>query len=158
MASTPPRSRRGQILVNLQKQLETISKDNGYTNNLYKVTTDVKSWADTPEAETPVIYIIDENTEYDYHAGKTTERIWTVGIYGVMKNKTQSDMEELIADVEECLVNNITLYFADTGKVASHSRIRNIVTDSQLFSEIEGAQLFKVTLDIRYIACVDQIR
>jgi hypothetical protein len=158
MASSPPKSRRAKILVNLQRQLETITKDNGYTQNVYKVTTNVKTWADTPEAETPVIYLIDENTDYNYHAGKTTERTWTIGIYGVMKNKEQVDMEELIADIEECLLTNVTLYFEDTGRVASHSRIRNIVTDNQFFSEIEGAQLFKITLDINYVACVDQIR
>ena len=158
MASVPPRSRRGKILVNLQRQLETISIANGYASDVYKVTTDVKSWQATPETETPVIYIIDENTDYNYHAGKTTEREWTIGIYGVMKNKEQTDMEELIADVEECLFNNVTLSFDSIKGPISHLRILNITTDNQFFSEIEGSQLFKMTIVFRYIACVDNIR
>lgn len=158
MASVPPRSRRGKILVNLQRQLETILQDNGYSQNVVKVTTNVKNWADTPEAETPIIYIVDEATEYNYHAGKTVERSWVIGLYGVMKNKEQTDLEEFIADVEECLTKNQTLHFTDTGGVTSHIRIKEIVTDNQLFSEIEGSQLFKVTLQINYIACLDQIR
>lgn len=158
MASVPPKSRRGKILVNLQRQLETITQDNGYTQNVVTVTTNVKNWADTPEAQTPIIYIVDEATQYQYHAGTTTERTWTVALYGVMKNKEQTDLEEFIADVEECLTKNITLTFDELKPVVSHIRIREIVTDNQLFSEIEGSQLFKVTLDIKYIACITDIR
>lgn len=158
MASTPPRSRRGKILVNLQRQLETITQDNGYSQNVVKVTTNVKNWSDTPEAETPIIYMVDEETDYQYRAGTTTERTWTVSLYGVMKNKEQTDLEEFIADVEECLTKNVTLTFDELRPVVSHIRIRNIVTDSQLFSEIEGSQLFKVTLQIHYIACITDIR
>jgi hypothetical protein len=158
MASAPPRSRRGKILQNLQRQLETITVDNGYANSVVKVTTNVKNWADTPEAETPIIYIVDDNTDYNYHAGKTVERSWFVDLYGVMKNKEQVDLEEFIADVEECLTKNQTLAFPETGGIVSHIRIKNIVTDGQLFSEIEGSQLFKVTLQINYIACVTDIR
>lgn len=158
MASNPARSRRGKILVNLQRQLETITTENGYSNTVIKVTTKLKNWADTPEAETPIIYIVDETTDYTYHAGKTVERAWIVGLYGVMKNKEQTDLEEFIADVEECLTLNQTLGFPETGKVASHMRIQEIVTDNQFFSEIEGSQLFKVTIQINYIACLDNIR
>lgn len=152
-----PRSRRGKILLNLQKQLETITTGNGYTNNIYKVTTDTRNWSDTPEPETPVIYIVDESTGYTYHAGKTTEREWNIALYGVMKNKSQIEMEEFIADVEECLMKNVTLAFDGVG-VVSHSRITDIVTDGQFFSEIEGTQLFRVGVVLRYIACVDDIR
>lgn len=158
MASNPPRSRRGKILVNLQKQLETITQANGYSQNVVKVTTAIKNWADTAEAETPIIYIVDESTLYQYRAGTTTERTWTVALYGVMKNKEQTDLEEFIADVEECLTKNVTLTFDELKPVVSHIRIREIVTDNQLFSEIEGSQLFKVTLDIIYIACITDIR
>lgn len=158
MASTPPRSRRGKILVNLQRQLESITTGNGYTNTVYKVTTNLKNWSDTPEPETPVIYIVDESTSYTYHAGTTTEREWAVALYGVMKNREQTDLEEFIADVEECLTKNVTLAFDGAGPVVSHIRIHEIVTDNQLFSEIEGSQLFKVALTIRYIACITNIR
>ena len=156
--TTPPKSRRGKILINLQKQLETITVDNGYANTVCQVTTNVKNWEDTPAANTPVLYIVDEATSYTYHAGKTTERSWTVSLFGVMRNKEQAEMEEFIADIEDCIMKNVTLNFPDTGGVVSHVRIREIVTDAQFFSEIEGSQLFKVTLEINYIACIGDIR
>lgn len=158
MPSSPPKSRRAKILNNLQRQLETITVANGYSREVYKVTTDVRNWRDTPEAETPTLYIIDDDTDYRYHPGKLTERIWRVDVFGVMRNQTQLDMEELISDVEECLQANVSLYFSDTGKVIAHHRIVNIKTDNQLFSEIEGTQMFKVSLELLYTACVDQIR
>jgi hypothetical protein len=158
MPSSPPRSRRAKILNNLQRQLETITVANGYSRDVYKVTTSVKAWRDTPEAETPVIYIIDDSTRYEYHPGRLTERTWTISLFGVMKSQTQSDMEELISDIEDCLQANVPLAFPDTGRVVAHHRITQIVTDNQLFSEIEGSQLFKMTIDFIYTACVDQIR
>lgn len=154
-----PRSRRARILINLQRQLETITKANGYTHSIHKVTTNVKNWNDTPEAETPVLYIIDEHTRYIYHAGKTLEHEWNIGLFGVMKNQTQVEMEELIADIEECLMKNVTLQFDEVypGPI-SHLRIQDVVTDNQLFSEIEGSQLFKVLITFKYVGCVDNPR
>ncbi len=153
-----PQSRRAKILKNLQAQLETITVEHGYTRDVYKVTMDVKGWRDTPEAETPTLYIVDDSTHYQYHAGRTTERTWTVSIFGVMRNCTQLELEEFISDVEVCLQANVTLYMAESGKVIDHHRITGIVTDNQLFSEIDGTQLFKVTLDLIYTACVDNPR
>lgn len=165
-----PRSRRAKILKNFQRQLEKIKKADGYAHSVYKVTTNVKSWRDTPEAETPTLYIIDENTRYLYNAGKTLEHEWTIGLFGVMKNKTQLEMEEFIADIEECLFKNVTLYFEDqdltwngglgarTPGPISHLRINDIVTDNQLFSEIEGSQLFKISIIFKYVGCVDNPR
>ncbi len=154
-----PRSRRAKILINFQKQLETITTGNGYANTVSKVTTSVKNWNDTPEAETPVLYLIDEHTKYSYNAGKTLEHEWTMGIYGVMKNRDQIQMEELIADIEECLFKNVTLSFDGIvpGPI-SHLRITDITSDNQFFSEIENSQLFKVTIVFRYVGCVDNPR
>lgn len=158
MASSPPLSRRGKILKNLQRQLETITIANGYSRAVTTVTTNVKNWRDTPEAETPIIYIIDDNTDYQYHAGRLTERKWTISLFGVMKNQTQLDMEEFIADIETCMMRNSTLNFDGAGPIVGYTKITNIVSDSQLFSEIEGSQLFKVTLEILYTACADNVR
>lgn len=158
MAASPPSSRRAQILSNLQKQLRTITVANGYTHEVNLVSTDVRGWMEKPVAETPIIYVIDENTDYNYHAGKLTERTWTMGLYGFLRDQTQEDMEEFIADIEDCLMANVTLAFDDTGRVCSQIRVRNITTDNQLFSVIESSQLFKITIDILYTACVDSIR
>lgn len=154
-----PRSRRAKILVNLQRQLETITVANGYATTLHTVTTRVRNWHETPEAETPCLYIIDENTRYIYHAGKTLEHEWTIGLFGVMKNRSQVEMEELIADIEECLFKNGTLSFDGIrpGPI-SHLRITNVISDSQLFSELEGSQLFKVEVSFKYVGCADNPR
>ncbi len=154
-----PRSRRARILLNLQRQLETITTANSYATNVYKVTLDVRNWHETPEAETPTIYIVDENTTHIYHAGRTLEKEWSVALFGVMRGKTQYQMEELIADIEECLFKNITLSFdgVQPGPV-SHMRITDVTTDNQLFSQIENTQLFKITLNIKFVGCVENPR
>ena len=156
--SSVPASKRGKILMNLERQLKTITKDNGYTTNIYDATTKVKNWQDLSEAQTPTVFIVDETTKYLYHPGRLTERQWNIGLYGIMKNREQTEMEEFIADIETCLVANITLAFQDTGRVCAHMRITNIITDNQLFSEIEGSQLFKVDLEIIYTTQIDQVR
>lgn len=154
-----PRSRRGRILKNLKRQLETITVANGYVNNVQKVTFNARNWAEYPVAETPILFIVDDTTQYAYHAGKLTERTWDLGIYGFMRDKTQEEMEEFISDIEECLVKNITLTFDNIypGPVA-HMRIKNIITDGQMFAELEGSQLFKMTISVIYTACIDSIR
>jgi hypothetical protein len=154
-----PRSRRARILKNLQRQLETITLANGYAQPVYKVTMNVKNWHDTPQAETPTIYIVDDQTRPVYHAGRLVEWEWDIDLYGVMRDKSQLEMEELISDLIDCLFVNITLSFDGVrpGPVA-HIRVKNIVTDNQLFSEIEGSQLFKMSITVKYTACVEDTR
>lgn len=158
MAIATYRSRRARILYALQRVLEGITVANGFSTDVYKVTTSVKTWNAVPEHESPTLYLVDENTQYDYSASKTALRTWTIGIYGVMKNKDQYAMEELIADIEECLIKNLKLSYEGVPGPVSYSRILNIITDNQLFSEIEGSQLFKISLALSYTACADQIR
>lgn len=146
MPSSPPNSKRAQILNNLQRQLLTILAVNGYSRDVQDVSFNVKTWTQVPEANTPVLYIIDEDEKRTYHPGKLIEVEWNVALYGVMKNQTQLDMEEFISDIETCLFSNLTLRFSDTGPVINHFRINSIMTDNQFFSEIDGSQLFKITL------------
>jgi hypothetical protein len=148
-----PRSRRGRILVNLQRQLETITAANGYAQQVYKVTSNVKNWFETPAAETPVIYIVDEETSPQYHAGKLVEWEWRIGLFGVMRDKTQVQMEEFISDIQDCLFANGTLSFDGIAPgPCAQIRMGNIITDNQLFSEVEGSQLFKVQIVVKYSA------
>ena len=158
MPASPPLSKRGKILNNLIRQLQTITPDNGYAQNVVEVTSNVKGWLDKVGAETPVLYIVDDNTVYTYHAGRLTEREWNVSIIGHMRDRLQTDMEELISDIETCLFKNVTLNFPETGATCSHLRITNIITDNQLFSEVEGSQLFRVNIVIRYTSPVDNVR
>jgi hypothetical protein len=153
-----PRSRRARILKNLQRQLETITTANLYAHTVHKVTTHVRNWDETPAAETPCIYIVDETTNYLYNAGKLLEHEWFVALYGVMKQKSQLEMEEFIADIEECLNKNKTLGFPDSPGPVAYMKIKNIITDNQLFSEVEGSQLFKVIVEIKYTGCIDNPR
>jgi hypothetical protein len=153
-----PRSRRGQILLNLQAQLAKISVANGYTIDVKNVTQDLKNWTDTPEAETPVIYIIDNSTVPKYHPGKLLDWEWSVSLFAVMKNRSQAQMEELISDIMECLYKNVTLADDSGARTISHMRIENIVTDGQFFSQHEGSQLFRIDLQLIYTSCIDAIR
>lgn len=154
-----PKSRRARIMVNLERQLKTITKENGYAVDVVKVTTVVKNWNDVAEAETPILYIVDDDTVPIYGPSKHVEWEWRMGVFGVMKNKSQVFMEELISDVQDCVFKNGTLSFdGEIPGPAAQIRVMNIVTDNQLFSEIEGSQLFKITLAIKYSACADKAR
>lgn len=154
-----PKSRRAKIMVNLQKQLETITAGNGYSRSVHTVTTQVKNWEDTPAAETPVIYLIDNSTEPKYNAGKLLEWDWSMSLFCVMKDCSQVEMEEFISDVMECLYKNVTLADLTTGeRTISHLRIENILTDGQFFATHEGSQLFRVDLSLIYTGCIDRIR
>lgn len=158
MAIPAYQSRRAKILYALQRTLETIKITNGFATDVYKVSTSVNTWNSIPEHESPTLFLVDENTQYNYRATKLVERVWTVGIYGVMKNGDQYKMEELISDIEERLASNETLAVDGEKGPVSFTRIVNIITDNQLFSEIENSQLFKITVSITYIACIDRVR
>src|SRR5216684_2725311 len=106
MASDPANSRRARILNNLQRQLLTIKASSGYSRDIFDATTKVQTWAQVPEANTPIVFIIDENTQYAYHPGRIIEVTWSVALYGVMKNQTQLHMEEFISDLDTCLTKN----------------------------------------------------
>lgn len=150
MATNPPNSRRGQIFNNLIRQLQTITTDNGYAQNVISVSYIVKTWAQLTEPETPALFIVDETSQWKYHAGQRQEVTWQISIYGVMKNKNQFDMEELVSDIALCLSKNVVLSFTDTGGVCSLIEIKDVVTDNQMFAEIDGSQLFKVIILVKY--------
>lgn len=135
---------------NLVRQLNTIKIAGGYSRDIVEATTNVKTWTQIPEANTPVIMVVDENSPHTYHAGTYVEITWNIALYGVMKNQSQLDMEEFITDIETCLAANAPLAFTDTGAVVSYIRVRDIITDNQLFAEIEGSQLFKVMIALTY--------
>lgn len=153
MSETSPRSRRGRILNNLISQLKTITKANGYATSVCNVTTEIRNWDQTPSVETPVIYIIDMGSRPQYHAGRLTEWTWTVHLTGLMKDATQIQMEELVSDIQDCLFANGTLSVA--GEVpgpAAQIRVQQVVTDGQLMRELDGSQLFTITIEIKYTA------
>lgn len=154
MAST---SRRGRILENLMAQLSTITKVNGYSEDTVEVSMNVRNWHERPAAECPVIFVVDESTTPIYHPTKTLEMEWQVALFAYMRDRTQIQMEEYISDIIQCLFRNVTLADTPGGtKSISHLRILNITSDNQMFSEIEGSQLFKITLNLKYMTCVDE--
>lgn len=153
MSETLPTAQRALILRNLQKQLRTITKADGYSANIYDASFDVKTWDQIPESETPMVYIVDENAQYTYHPGRLVEVTWDVSLFCIMKNRSQLEMEDFIADLDICLTKNAPLSFPETGPVINHIRIKNIITDNQLFSQVDNSQLFKMTLSLIYTKC-----
>lgn len=150
------RAQRSLILENLQRQLRTIKAADGYSRDIYDASFDVKTWDQLPEAETPMVYIIDQRTQYQYHPGRLVEVTWDINLFGIMKNASQMEMEDFIADIDICLTKNALLSFPETGQVVSHIRIRDIVTDNQLFSQVDNSQLFKITISLIYTKCYGQ--
>lgn len=159
----PTMSRRSRILTNLQRQLQSITCENGYSTTVQDVTLDVQNWDQSTEAQCPIIYIVDENAPYKYNPGKLLQIDWIVNLYGVMKGKTQFEMEEFISDIEVCISKNLSLAFPDSvlpgdpnyplGLAVGYTEIQNIITDGQFFSKVDGSQLFKVTLKLTYTKC-----
>lgn len=153
MSAEKPMSRRGRILKNLIRQLQTIRKDNGYATNVHNVTTEIRNWNDTPAAETPVIYVVDMDSNPQYHASRLTEWDWRIHLSGYMRDYSQIEMEELVSDIQDCLFKNGTLSFdGETPGPCAQIRIGTVATDGQLFREIDGSQLFTVQIVVKYTA------
>lgn len=148
-----PMSRRGRILVNLVRQLSTIRKENGYGTDVVNVTTEIQNWDLTAEGDTPVIYIVDQQATPQYNPSRLTEWTWTIALTGLMKNKSQLDMEAMVADIQDALFKNITLSFdGEIPGPCSQIRIADVVTDGQFMRELDGSQLFTVKIQVKYTA------
>jgi hypothetical protein len=151
--SEVPNSRRGRILKNLLRQLSTIAKADGYNTDLAKATTQIKNWDQTTSAECPVIFVIDMDSTPTYHSSKLTEWDWQINLTGLMKDRSQLEMEDLVADVQDCLFKNITLSFdGEIPGPCSQIRIGRVATDGQLMHEIDGSQLFTIQIHVKYTA------
>jgi len=143
----PLKSKRARILVALQMLLKTVTKDRGYTQNMADVTFNVKGWRDKAKAETPVMYIIDSVNNIKRHAGTVREYVWRLEIFGTCREMEFIEFEEFLADVEQCLDDNNTLF----GQI-NKMEVLSIPTDNQLFSELDnsGVRLFSMDIDIEY--------
>lgn len=141
------KSRRMKIIKAIQGILQTITISRGYSRNVCDVRTDAKSWRDVSAPETPVIFIIDDMVQIVRHAGKTREYVWTVRLFGVMKETTLEEFEEFIADVEQCIEDNSHL----VGMV-NKCEIQQVITDNQLFDNTD-TRLFEIELRCEYIRC-----
>jgi len=129
----------------LKKILETITKANGYSANIDEVSFDVKSWRDRTSERTPVIYIVDSDTQVTRHAGKTRLYTWRVLLFGMVKEEEIDTFEEFLADIQECVELNGWL-----GGIVAKSEVNNIITDNQLFSETEQTHLFEMQIQLEY--------
>ena len=104
------KSRRLRILKAIEEILNSIKKENGYTNDIRLVTFDTKSWRDMSAPQTPAIFIIDDLVQIQRFVAKTREYTWTVRLFGVVKEFTLEEFEEFIADVEQCIEDNCHLF------------------------------------------------
>ena len=140
-------SKRSRILKGIELLLKTVDKDNGYIVGLRNVSFNVKGWQDLPEDQTPVAYIVDSNTMIVRHAGCVREYTWDIEVFGCVKGKDIWDFENLIADVEQAIYDNNTL-FGECNKM----EVENILTDNQLFSQTQqnGAQLFSMVVKMEF--------
>ena len=141
------KSRRMRILKAIQLILKTITTDRGYSMNVSDVTMDSKSWKDVSAPETPVIYIIDDMVQIERHAGKTREYVWTVRLFGVLKETSLEQFEEFIADVEQCIEDNSHL-----AGMVNKAEIQQVLTDNQLFDNT-NTRLFEIELRCEFIRC-----
>lgn len=146
------KSRRLRILKALEGVLNTIKKEDGYSNTVNLVTFDSKSWRDMAAPQTPSIFIIDDIVQIVRHAGKTREYVWTVRLFGVVKEFTLEEFEEHIADVEECIEQNSHL-----AGIVNKCEIQNVITDNQLFDNTNN-RLYEMELRVEFIRCHENPR
>lgn len=141
------KSRRLRIIKAITKILETITKDRGYTRDIQEVHLDNKSWRDISAPNTPAVFIVDDMVQIERHAGKTREYVWTVRLFGVMKEQSLDEFEEFIADIEQCIEDNSHL----CGMV-NKCEIQQVITDNQLFDNTD-TRLFEIELRCEFIRC-----
>jgi len=143
------KSRRAKILTALFEILKLVKVSNGYTHTLQNVSFDVRGWDTVIEAECPMIFIVDDKTTgIKRHAGRQREYVWQIRLFGIVKERTLIEFEEIITDIEDCIENNYTL----AGTV-SKAEVNQVVTDNQLFSEKDGTHLFEIEVSAEYIRC-----
>lgn len=140
-------SKRVRIIKGLEALLKTVTKDNGYVVGLQNVSFDVKTWRDVSADQTPIAYIVDSNTVLIRHAGCVREYVWDIEVFGCVKDKDIVDFEQCIADIEQSIDDNNSL-FGEVNKM----EVENIMTDNQLFSQIQnnGAQLFSMVVKMEF--------
>lgn len=140
-------SKRARILRGIELLLKTITKDAGYVEGLQNTSFDVKSWRDIAADQTPIAYIVDSNTVLVRHAGCIREYVWDIEVFGCVKEKDIWTFENVIADIEQAIDDNNTL-FGEVNKM----EVENILTDNQLFSQVQsnGAQLFSMIVKVEF--------
>lgn len=141
------KSRRMKIIKAVQLILGTINTSRGYSTNVAEVRTDTKSWKDISAPETPAIFIVDDIVQIVRHAGKTREYVWTVRLFGVLKEYTLPQFEEFIADVEECI--EVNSHLAGT---VNKCEVQQVITDNQMFDNTD-TRLFEIELRCEFIRC-----
>lgn len=142
------KSKRLRILRAIEATLQSIKKEDGYSNTVNLVTFDGKSWKDIADPQTPAIFIIDDMVQINRFAGKTREYKWTVRLFGVCKGFSLNEFEEHIADVEECIEDNSFLC-----GFAARTEINQVVTDNQLFDNTD-TRLYEIELMVDYVRCL----
>lgn len=139
------KSKRARLFKAMLKLLETITKDRGYTQTVMEVSEKVALWRDKAKEHTPVIFLIDDETQIVPHAGKVREYLWNMTVFGVVREMDEVAFEEFIADIEECIDDNNTLF----GQI-NKMEVTNILTDNQLFSGQDGTRLFSLDVRLEY--------
>lgn len=146
------KSRRLRILKALQAILKTITIANGYTRDIQDVRMDTKSWRDVSAPETPIAFLVDDTVQITRFAGKTREYIWTIRIFGVVKEYSLDEFEEFIADIEQCIEDNNHL-----AGIVNKCEINQVITDNQLFDNTD-TRLFEMELRVEFIRCLQSPR
>ncbi|MDZ4810753.1 MAG: hypothetical protein SGI96_21160 [Bacteroidota bacterium] len=144
-------SKRMRILEAMRLLLREVKVENGYKTEIMEVSYDVKMWRDKSIGQTPVVYIIDDTSNLVTHAGHIREYVWNIRLFGVIREKTIVEFEEFISDMETAIYDNNTL-FGQCNLV----RVREISTDNQLFSELDGTHLFEMNAEVLYTRKFDR--
>ena len=97
--------------------------------------------------QTPALFIIDDIVQIQRFVSKTREYVWTVRLFGVMKEYTLEEFEEFIADVESCIEDN-----SHMAGMVNKCEVQQVITDNQLFENTKN-RLFEVELRMEFIRC-----
>lgn len=139
----PLKSKRLRCWRGLIELLKTIDTTRGYSRSIVECDTDQKDWNEVLAAHTPRLEVFLNDQQTVYHAGCIREYTYEFMIYGITRDIDLDAFELFIADVEQCINDNNSLF----GQ-ANKMECPTIITDQQFFPRIDQARMFAMTVKV----------
>ena len=149
----PKVSKRLRCWFGLIELLKTITISNSYSLDVREVDSDQKDWDQVPEHNCPRLEVFLNEQTVIRHAGCVREYTYEFVIYGLTRGLDLEAFEVFVADVEQCINDNNSLF----GQ-ANKMEVPTILTDQQFFPRIDKARMFMMTVQVETTRTARQAR
>jgi hypothetical protein len=147
------KSKRAKALEALKELFNYVTIDRGYTQTVIESSFNRFPWEDKTIGQTPAICVDDLHQELIRHAGTVREYKLYALVYAVCREVTLEQFEEFIADLEEAIEDNNSLFGFVNFAVVTH-----ITTDAQYFSRLDGTRVAQLVVELNYTRHLRQPR